>query len=127
MKRGKWGFCDKNIKLQIPYDFDDVHPFVDGLAIVSRDGLYGVIDKNNEMIIPFYYEELSWLECGCLRMKKDNLYGLISKENRVMVPAEYEYLKMIDGPFVQLRVKDEMAWYDPFAEKFIWKSKNIRQ
>lgn len=54
-KGNQWGFCDKNKKVVIPYEYDGVLPFgPDGLAFVHTEGMVyaniGVIDKTGKEI-----------------------------------------------------------------------------
>jgi hypothetical protein len=79
------------------------------------------------MVVPFFYEELERLECGCYKMKKEGLYGLIDANNNILVAPSYEQIIPCDGPLIQLINENDMAWYDPFTEKYIWSSKAIRQ
>ena len=52
-KGGKCGYVDKTGKTVIPFKFDTVEEFSDGLALVSVDGLYGYIDETGEIVVPF--------------------------------------------------------------------------
>ena len=38
---GKWGFINKAKKLVIPYEYDEVRPFEDGLAMVRTGEVWG--------------------------------------------------------------------------------------
>ena len=50
------GFINKNGELVIPYDYESVGFFYEGLAKVKRKEKWGYINKKNEIIIPIKYE-----------------------------------------------------------------------
>lgn len=41
---GKWGFVDDQGIMVIPYEYDEVSPFVNGSAAVEKNDHYGLID-----------------------------------------------------------------------------------
>ena len=55
---GKWGFIDKTGAEVIPFIYDVVQPFSEGLAVarIEPDGLVGFIDKSGKEVIPFKYK-----------------------------------------------------------------------
>lgn len=50
---GKYGFVDKDGKVVIPLEYDEIRSFSETLAGVMKDGKWGFIDKNNQTIIAF--------------------------------------------------------------------------
>ena len=56
--RGKWGFINKDGKMVVPFQYDDVLSFSEGLAAVCygfRE--WGYINKKSEIVIPIRYKE----------------------------------------------------------------------
>jgi WG containing repeat len=47
----KWGFIDRNGKLVIPYQFDEIQNFSGGVAMVKVGNLFGVINREGKWII----------------------------------------------------------------------------
>jgi len=47
---GKWGFIDETGKLCIPFKYDIVYGFTEGLAAVWLNGKGGFIDGNSDKI-----------------------------------------------------------------------------
>ena len=42
-RKGKWGYCDYETKLKIPYNFESATGFDKGVALVKIDGEFGLI------------------------------------------------------------------------------------
>lgn len=54
----KYGFVDKQGKLVIPIQYNNVFGFYNGLAGVYVDKKIGFINKKGEMVIPPIYEQI---------------------------------------------------------------------
>lgn len=57
----KFGFINTSGNVVIPFEYNDVMPFSDGLAPVARrfgnDLRWGFIDKSNNLVIPFMFSQ----------------------------------------------------------------------
>jgi len=56
LKNGKYGFYDELGFVTIPAIYDNASDFIDGLAIVEKDGKLGMIGVNNEIVIPCEFD-----------------------------------------------------------------------
>ena len=54
---GKWGFVDDKNVTMITYSFDEVRPFLEGLAGVRINGEWGFINLGGELVIPFGFND----------------------------------------------------------------------
>ena len=54
---GPWGYIDRNGTLVIPYKFEYVRDFSDGLAAVSIQNKWGYIDQSGQLVIPAHYDQ----------------------------------------------------------------------
>lgn len=54
---GKWGFVDAKGNLVIPYKYDTIDYFREGLALVWQGDKYGYIDKSGKEVIPIMCSE----------------------------------------------------------------------
>ena len=52
----KYGFIDKNGKVVIEPQFDNVEDFIEGFWKVEKDGKWGFIDKNGKVVIEPQYD-----------------------------------------------------------------------
>lgn len=60
----KLGFIDKKGKVQITFEYTDINPFKNGLAIVSKLGKFGIITKFNAKIAPCVFKEINPMPGG---------------------------------------------------------------
>ena len=61
---GKHGAIDKTGKIVIPFIYDDLHIFREGLAAYKQGDLYGYIDTAGNVVIPAKYEATSGFSGG---------------------------------------------------------------
>ncbi len=69
-----WGYCTPEKKIVIPCQYDRTMEFVNGIAIVKRDGKYGAINPSGEIITPIKWESFPAVEEALYGPPKD-LYG----------------------------------------------------
>ncbi len=64
-EKGKWGFIDKKGKPQIPFEYEEVHIFISGYAVVSKGkDKWGIISKFNAKVVPCVFKDINTLENG---------------------------------------------------------------
>ena len=78
-KTGKDGFIDSSGNVVIPFKYDYVDNFFEGLARVRLDGKYGFIDKSCNVVIPFKYDWAFSFSGGRAYVKLDGRYFYIDK------------------------------------------------
>ncbi len=66
-----FGFIDKNGKTVIPFEYDALGTFLEGLAFACKDGKYGGIDTQNNVVIPFEYTRITSYSNGLAVAVKD--------------------------------------------------------
>lgn len=71
-KDGKYGFIDKQGKLVIPIQYDNIGGFAEGMARVQQNGKYGFLDKNGNTAIPFKFKNAGSFEMGIAWVVDDN-------------------------------------------------------
>lgn len=96
-QQSNWGFINKDFQLIIPYQFDDVEPFSEGLSFVCKDNSYFLINKNGEIILEklpkTLYRGTSLFKdgCACIRLSEDETglgieeWAIINKEGKILV------------------------------------------
>lgn len=83
----KYGYLDKNGKVIIQPQFDNVKPFRNGMAIVKLDGKYGAINAQGKLVIPAKYSHIDDFINGTftfMKMEGDKNYGVITKTGEVV-------------------------------------------
>ena len=66
----KYLFIDKTGKDIIPFIYENVRSFNEGLCGIEKDGKYGFIDKTGKEVIPFIYNEVGDFSQGLVQVKK---------------------------------------------------------
>ena len=123
---GKWGFIDKQGSTIIPFEFDKIHYFSEGLAAVTKnkkttnpDSVFswdvGFIDKQGNVVIPFEYGEVLFggFKNGmcCVCKEDEDHYGFIDKKGNVIIPLIY-------GSF-DCEWSGTELYFDPFHEGLV--------
>ena len=106
--KGKWGLLNKNGELIVPFIYDNMGDFNDGLSVVELDNKYGAIDTNGKIVVPveFYVQDfLPEFNCGRLGIRKwtnsEIKAGYIDKEGNEVIPCVYDKV----FPFKKISVK----------------------
>lgn len=89
----KWGFVDKNQILNIPYQFDSVGYFSEGLALAEQNGLWGYIDEQGKFVIKPQFIDAEPFSCGLAKVNSsDPKYPtvFINKDGRVAFKSKYK-------------------------------------
>ena len=86
----KWGFVDETGVLIIPYKYEQVDGFSEGLAAVKLKGKWGFIDKNDKVVIPFKFAiATNFYEGVAPVMRGNGKWGFIDKSSTVVLPIKY--------------------------------------
>ena len=85
-KNSRYGLFDKEGKLLIDVNYEDVGIFVDGLATVKRNGKYGMINESKKNVVPFHYDYIDKLSEGLILFKKNYKYGYLNKKGKEIIP-----------------------------------------
>lgn len=98
------GAIDWEGKTVIPFIYNSVEPFSEGLAAVSDKNGTGFVNRNGEVVIPLQFEEAEPFSEGlAVVRKKDNTYAYIDKTGKIAIDASqyssvlpfYEGLAMV--------------------------------
>ncbi|MFT3844306.1 MAG: WG repeat-containing protein [Lacibacter sp.] len=81
---GKVGAIDINGILKIPFLYDGMNEFSEGLAGVSLNKKYGVIDNTGKTIVPFKYTYIGVFSEGWAAVMQNGKYGFINKSGTLM-------------------------------------------
>ena len=65
-------------ELVVPFGYDDVGVFSEGLAVVKLDGKYGYINSTGDIVIPMQYLEAKPFKFGIAPVRTDEGWYLIS-------------------------------------------------
>jgi len=85
-----YGFIDKNYKIIIPFEYEDVGTQINGtndLFPVKKGGKWGYVNKLNKVIVPLNYFYVTPMEDGYGRIKDSNYntVGLVDANGIVLI------------------------------------------
>ena len=73
----------------IPFKYDKVQDFSEGLAEVELNGKLGVVDKLGKVVVPLKYDDVSHFIDGLAMVKLNYKWGFIDKLGNEIVPLKY--------------------------------------
>lgn len=98
-KGNLWGFCDKNKKIIVPCQYENVFQFSEGRAMVQLNKKVGFIDETGKIIIPIQYDYLlanHFFKNGLTKVRLESIdgnnRGLIDKYGKIILPLEYFFI-----------------------------------
>lgn len=87
----RFGCIDKQGNIIIPFEYDYIGEFINGIAKVKMNFSWGCINENGEIIIPFEYEEIGDFYNGIAKVKKSwGVYGFFNECGKNIIPCVYE-------------------------------------
>ncbi len=92
-KNGLWGAIDINGQIIVPFNFDFISRYYEGLAIAKTQGFWGVINELGETIIPFEYTHIDSCSEGLFGVTKNYCSGFHNRNNHLQVPLIYDKVK----------------------------------
>ena len=113
----KYGVVDKLGKVVIPFEYDYIYDFKEGLAGVIKDGKLGFVDNSNKVIIPFNYNLESYeisenkfeFSEGLVCIIKNGKWGYIDKANNAVIPFIYSRAEDFHGGIAYVENSDGVA------------------
>ena len=100
----KWGVVDRNGKIIINTQYDDVHPFTHGVALVKKNGKHAVIDSKGKIRTGFIYDDLDSYIAGTHHLKR---YGIILYYRNRLVGIMDTSGKEITPPYENISPADD--------------------
>jgi len=85
----KWGFIDKDSMIVIPFEYDFVNPFQNGLAYVKDNGKEFFITKHN-LKLQGDFEAVDIFSEGLASAKKNKKWGFIDEKGKFVIPPKYD-------------------------------------
>lgn len=109
---GLYGFMNGQGNLMIPALYNEVGPFQEGLAVVSKDDKFGIIDKRNQVIVDFQYDEILEFLKNRAVVRKGEQYGVIDRLGKLVFPLIYEDINVRNDGLYEVVQKGEMHYFD---------------
>lgn len=83
----------------IPFIYDEISKFENGIAIVSVNYKHGLINKNNQFIQPLKDSSVERIEKGYFLTKWKNKYGLLNPDGSFLLKQHYSKIEFLKSCF----------------------------
>ena len=117
-----FGFIDNTGTEIIPFMYDYVERFSEGLAVFSSDGKSGYIDKANKIIIDEKFDKAFGFSEGLARVEKNNKQGFIDNKGSVVIPFLYDqssWVTCFENGYVEVVSQNKCGIIDKTGEIII--------
>ena len=84
----KFGAIDINGNIIIPFIYDQLSAFNEGLAFAIKDGKCGFLDVNGNVVIPFIYDDATLFNGGIALVVKDGAPVVIDRYGNALEGSE---------------------------------------
>lgn len=88
----KYGFITREGKALTDAFFDKAERFVDGKALVRRNGKSGVINTNGDWVIEPEYDVMGNFSDGLYYAEKEGEAGFLNAEGDIAIPFDYDVI-----------------------------------
>lgn len=85
----KWGYINKDSLVVIPFVYDFINPFKNGLAFVENDKKKFFITKQN-LKLKGDYDEVRIFSEGLASVKRNNKWGFINPNGQLIITPKYD-------------------------------------
>jgi TPR repeat protein len=91
---GKYGVVNNKGQVVVPFEYDFISEFSQGLAKVEKNKKFGLVDISGKLIIPVMYESIYHCDnSGWPKPVKINgKAGAINRQNKLVIPATYRFI-----------------------------------
>ena len=89
LEPNKWGFVNDKNEIMIPFAYDFVNPFENGLAYAKNDGKEFFITKKN-LKLEGEYDEARIFSFGLAAVSKNKKWGFIDETGKLVIPMIYD-------------------------------------
>lgn len=132
-KRGKWGYLNTKGEEAIPFQYDALTAFENGITPVRKGKKWGLIAKNNKpitafdldsIVLPKYSFEAQYLyrknhTNAHFQAQKNGFWGLIDAQGKTALPFEYLELDTKDPHYFVAKHKTGKIGASDYAGKIL--------
>lgn len=117
--KNKWGFVDNDSIVKIPFEYDFLNPFENGLAYAKNKGKEFFININN-LRLAGDYEAVRIFSEGLAAIKKNNKWGFIDKNGKLVIPLKYDDVDYFrPNGLCAVTIKGKSGFIDKFGKETI--------
>ena len=127
-KGGTWGYIDGYGKVIVPFEYEEVNNFSEGLASVRKDGKWGYINPKNEIVIPieFTNKEVGFFKNGVATYYTDSGAGLINLKGEIIAEPKYDSIEYVNGNIAIVSFNGYNYLYNFVKEKKLKRLRKVK-
>ena len=91
-KQNKWGFIDKDSSIVIPFEYDFLNPFENGLAYAKNGRKEFFITKKN-LKLEGDFDEVRIFSFGLAGVRKNRKWGFIDEKGKLIIQPIYDKIQ----------------------------------
>jgi len=125
------GYLNLQGTVAIPFEFEQVESFSEGLAAVMRNGKWGYIDRQGRTVIPIRHDRAGWFKNGLAFAKIGDESGFIDRSGRFkwsihaesspgFVRKNRDGLTLMPGDLASFFTDDDRFGYVNLEGRVIW-------
>jgi len=103
----------------IPFKYDDVETFSEGLAIVKLKNEYGFVDKSGKLVVPLKYGTADSFSKGLAVVKLNGKYGYINKNGKEVIPIKYDDVWKFSEGLAGVRLNVKCGFIDKSGKEVV--------
>ena len=90
IRPNKWGFIDDKGEIKIPFVYDFINPFENGIAYSKNGNNEFFVNPKNEIVIKGDYDKMDVFSNGLASVEKNNKVGYINPKGELIIPLKYD-------------------------------------
>ena len=115
----KWGLIDKNGKLTVNYQFDDIRYSSDGKWTAAIGKKYGVIDMNGKFIVNPQFDDIIF-DKDMLIVKQNKKWGWADKDGKIIIEPRFDHTSFFgDSKYTAVAIKHLWGYINKKGEMLI--------
>ena len=103
----------------IPFKYDYVRDFDEGLAAVKLKGKWGFIDKSGKVVVPIKYDDVEVFYEGLADVKLNGKYGFVDKSGTEVVPLKYDDADNFYEGFAKVGLNGKWGFVDKSGKEVV--------
>lgn len=122
--KNKWKYVNNQGKVILKTNYDYCGDFIDGLAVVEKNGKYGFINKKGKLVVPLKYDEAHDFSDGLAEVEINNKIGFINNTGREVISTTIfgVVVSQFKHGLAYIRTNTEEGYINK-SGSWIWKKK----
>ena len=123
VKGKKWWIEKKRVnemgEMVVPFKYDEVWDFDEGLAAVKLKGKWGFIDKLGKEVVPLKYDEVWGFDEGLAAVMLNGNWGYINKSGKLVLPLKYDDASDFSEGLTSVKLKGKWGVIDKSGKEVV--------